>query len=63
MINNIKFDTAQLIDQYSIGVNVVQDFSELDKLDKVVRENVRKVYEEKFSKKAMFQKLDETIKE
>lgn len=62
IINNIKGDTTDLVREYKIGFNDYKDFTKIvDKLSindyLQMRENVRCLYEEKFTKDAFFKQL------
>lgn len=66
LINNIEGDTAEMIKEYKIGFHGYQDLiKKLDDLKKEdylkMRENVKKLYHEKFTKEAFERNLiDET---
>lgn len=70
IINNIQFDTAKLVDKYSIGINILDknvsdiaktvvntDISEILKM----RDNTHKVFDNLFSKKTFNQKIEDVV--
>lgn len=70
IINNIHGDTSELVKDYKIGFNhyneLMEKFSDLKHEDYMaLRENVKKLYNEKFTKDAFFKSMDirETIDE
>lgn len=64
LLNNIPGDTAQFVDQYGIGFNVndeyVEGVKELQMEDYLqMRNRVKQLYEQKFSKEAFFTQIEE----
>lgn len=62
IINNIQGDTSDMVDTYHIGFNGYQAVAEeLDRLGQEeylqMRENVKKLYEEKFTTEAFFKQM------
>ncbi len=63
IINTIKGDTAFFVEKYHIGFNGYEDYVKVIKQLTVedylqVRKNVKKLYEEKFTKEAFFRKIE-----
>ena len=64
IINNIDGDTAEMINEFKIGFNGYHAFvKEIDRLEEndylKMRENVKLLYRNKFTKDAFFQRLEE----
>jgi hypothetical protein len=64
IINNIDGDTADMIDTYHIGFNgyhaLLKNIGKLQENDYLLmRDNVRKLYYEKFTKEAFVKRLDD----
>ena len=64
IVNNIDGDTADMIDAYNIGFNGYHALlKNIDKLQEedylVMRDNVRKLYYEKFTKEAFVKRLED----
>lgn len=72
IINNIRFDTANIVDKYNIGINILEDNIEdvaaniadfdINKI-LIMRENSKKVFNSLFSIGAFNEKLKDVIKE
>ncbi len=69
VINNIGGDTGRLVRRYGIGINFNGEFSvpenegEKSFYDPGMRENVKKLYEEKFTVSAFENRLDKVLEE
>lgn len=72
ILNNIKGDTKELVNKYSIGFNIDDDdiqnvVNKVTRISKenllLMRENTRKIFEELFTKEAFIKEMDCVIKD
>lgn len=63
IINNIKADTWELVNNEKIGINISNDFDELDLDFSYSHEKVLKVFKDRFTKESFIRQLDNAFGE